>query len=41
MMCAIEMGLGGMICLPSFIKIISGIPKLERGDTHTHRKVIS
>jgi hypothetical protein len=39
---AIEMGLGVMIYIPSFIKIGSGIQKLI-GDTcmHTDRKVIS
>jgi hypothetical protein len=31
---ALEMGLGAMECIPSFIKIGSGIQKLiERGDT--------
>jgi hypothetical protein len=33
-----EMGSGGRICIPSFIKIGSGIQKLIRGDTQTHRQ---
>jgi hypothetical protein len=35
---AVEMGSCAMIYLPSFIKIGSGIRKLIRGDTHTHRE---
>jgi hypothetical protein len=38
---AVEMGSGAMIYIPSFIKIGSGIQKLIRGDTQTHRMVIS
>jgi hypothetical protein len=30
---AVEMGSGGMICIPSFIKIGSGIQKLMGGGT--------
>jgi hypothetical protein len=30
------MGSGAAICIPSFIKIGSGIQKLIGGDTHTH-----
>jgi hypothetical protein len=33
-----EMGSGTMIYIPSFIKIGSGIQKLIRGDSQTHRK---
>jgi hypothetical protein len=32
---AVEMGSGGMIYIPSFIKTGSGIQKLIGGDTHT------
>jgi hypothetical protein len=32
---AIEMGSGAMICIPSFIKIGSGIQKLI-GEIHSH-----
>jgi hypothetical protein len=36
MKCAVEMGSGAMIYIPSFIKIGSGIQKLERtGFTET------
>jgi hypothetical protein len=35
---AVQMGSGAMICVPSFIKIGSGIQKLIRGDTQTHRQ---
>jgi hypothetical protein len=35
---AVEMGSGVMIYIPSFIKIGSGIHKLIRGDTQTHRQ---
>jgi hypothetical protein len=35
----IEMNSGATICIPSFIKIVSGIQKLmDGGDTQTHRK---
>jgi hypothetical protein len=37
-MYAIEIGSGAMICIPSFIKIGSGIQKLIMGDTQTHRQ---
>jgi hypothetical protein len=37
MKCAVEMGLGVMIYIPSFIKIVSGIQKLT-GGSHTHRE---
>jgi hypothetical protein len=33
---AVEMGLGAMICIPSFIKIGSVIQKLK-GGIHRHR----
>jgi hypothetical protein len=33
----VEMGSGAVIYVPSFIKIGSGIQKLLRGDTQTHR----
>jgi hypothetical protein len=36
MKCAVEMGSGAMIYIPSFIKIGSGIHKLIREDTQTH-----
>jgi hypothetical protein len=36
---AVEMGSGAMIDIPSFIKISSGIRKLIREDTETHRPV--
>jgi hypothetical protein len=32
---AVKMGSGGMICMPSFIMIGSGIQKLLGGDMHT------
>jgi hypothetical protein len=32
---AVEMGSGAMICIPSFVKIGSGIQKLMRG-IHRH-----
>jgi hypothetical protein len=32
---AVEMGLGALIYIPSFIKIGSGIQTLIGGDTHT------
>jgi hypothetical protein len=35
---AIEMGSGAMVYILSFIKIGSGIQKLMRGDTQTHRQ---
>jgi hypothetical protein len=35
---AIEIGSGAMKYIPSFIKIDSGIQKLIRGDTQTHRQ---
>jgi hypothetical protein len=35
---AIEMGSGAMIYVPSSIKIGSGIQKLIRGDSRTHRQ---
>jgi hypothetical protein len=35
---AVEMGLGAMICKPSFIKIGSAIQKLIRGDLQAHRQ---
>jgi hypothetical protein len=35
---AVEMGSGVMIYIPSFIKIDSGIQKLKREDTQTHRQ---
>jgi hypothetical protein len=38
MKCAIEMGSGAMIYIPSFIKIGSGIQKLITGDTYVHRR---
>jgi hypothetical protein len=34
---AVEMGLGAMICIPSFIKIGSGIRELIRG-IHIQRR---
>jgi hypothetical protein len=34
----VEMGSGDMIYIPSFIKIGSGIHKLIRGDSQTHRQ---
>jgi hypothetical protein len=44
---AVEIGLGAMILIPSFIMIGSSIQKLIKGDTHTNtdthtdRKVIA
>jgi hypothetical protein len=35
---AVEMGSGAVIYIPSFIKIGSGILKLMRGDSQTHRQ---
>jgi hypothetical protein len=35
---AVEVGSGATIYIPSFIKIGSGIQKLIRGDTQTHRQ---
>jgi hypothetical protein len=35
---AVEMGSDAMIYIPSFIKTGSGIQKLIRGDTQTHRQ---
>jgi hypothetical protein len=35
---AVRMGSGGMIYIPSFIKISSGIQRFIRGDTQTHRQ---
>jgi hypothetical protein len=35
---AFEMGSGATIYIPSFIKIGSGIKKLIKGDTQTHRQ---
>jgi hypothetical protein len=34
----VEMGLGAMIYIPSYIKIGSAIRKLIRGHTQTHRQ---
>jgi hypothetical protein len=31
----VEMGSGATVCIPSFIKISSGIQKLLTGDTYT------
>jgi hypothetical protein len=33
-----EMGSGAMVYIPSFTEIGSGIQKLIRGDTQTHRQ---
>jgi hypothetical protein len=33
---AVEMGLGAMMHIPSFIKTGSGIHKLMKGDSQTH-----
>jgi hypothetical protein len=42
MMCAVEMGSGAMIYIPSLIKIGSGIQKLLGGDSqHTDSMVIT
>jgi hypothetical protein len=42
MKCAIEMGSGGMLYVPRFIKIGSGIQNLLAGiNIQTHSKVIS
>jgi hypothetical protein len=38
MKCAVVMGSGTTIYIPSFIKIGSGIQNLLGGDTQTHRK---
>jgi hypothetical protein len=38
MKCAVEMGSGGMIYIPSFIKTGSGIQKLVGGDSPRHRQ---
>jgi hypothetical protein len=35
---AVEMGLGAMICIPSFVKIGSGVQKLIGGNSQTHRQ---
>jgi hypothetical protein len=35
---AVEMGSGAMMYIPSFIKIDSGIQKLTRGHSQTHRQ---
>jgi hypothetical protein len=35
---ATEMGSGAVICIPSFIKIDSGIQKFIDGYTQTHRQ---
>lgn len=35
---AVEMGSVAMIEMPSFVKFVSLIPKLIRGDTLTHRQ---
>jgi hypothetical protein len=35
---AVEMASGAMIYIPSSIKIGSGIQKLIKGDTQTHRQ---
>jgi hypothetical protein len=35
---AVEMGSGAMICIPSFIKIGSGIQKLIWRDAQAHRQ---
>jgi hypothetical protein len=37
MKCAVEMGSGGMIYIPSFIKIDSGIQNFWGGDIQAHR----
>jgi hypothetical protein len=37
MKCAVEMGSGAMMYIPSYIKIGSGIPKLIEGDSQTHK----
>jgi hypothetical protein len=34
----VEMGLGAMICIPSFVKIGSGVQKLTGRDSRTHRQ---
>jgi hypothetical protein len=42
MKCAVELGLGTMIYIPSFINIVSGIQKLMSGiHRYTDSKVIS
>jgi hypothetical protein len=33
---AVEMGSGAMIHIPRFVKTVSGIQNLLRGDTHTN-----
>jgi hypothetical protein len=38
MHCTIEMDSGGMIYIPSIMKIGSAIQKLIRGNMHTHRQ---
>jgi hypothetical protein len=37
---AVEMDVGTMIYIPSFIKIDSGIQKLLGGNTQTHKRVM-
>jgi hypothetical protein len=34
---AVQMGSGGMIYIPSFIKTGSGIQTVDRGDTQAHK----
>jgi hypothetical protein len=36
---AVEMGSGAVMYVPGFIKIGSGIQKVNRGDTQTHRQL--
>jgi hypothetical protein len=38
MECAVEIGSGAMVYIPSFIKIRSAIQKLIGGDTQTYRQ---
>jgi hypothetical protein len=39
-MYAVEMGSGGMVYIPSFIEMSSGIEKLILGDAQTHSMVM-
>jgi hypothetical protein len=41
MQCAVEMGSGAMIYIPSFIKIGSGIQRAAGRGTQTHRTEIA
>jgi hypothetical protein len=41
MKCAIEMDTGGMINIPNFIKIGSGIQKIVVRDTHRDKQTAS